>query len=253
MQNEDCRLFKHLCSFLSKWGKQLAGSSYTPHFLVEVHCTFARTAYLDLQYFHRQVIDTSFLFVHSVFWVSSSYLSVNIVVLNQFTVTCIKNFASWLKRVVSVVSRTEKRFKFQAVDDIPEKKAVDLCKQMSSSKCSFTCICQIFLPLNPSTTTVYARSSFYPSQRFRACLQGERVTLALGLPQQEGWVSSGLQANFTGGVILSSGSTLPALLTCFDMRDIFCNGQKFEITLKFSVENTLNSQKRKIIINVDRK
>ena len=37
------------------------------------------------------------------------------------------------------------------------------------------------------------------------------------------------------------------------MRDIFCNGQKFEITLKFSVENTLNSQKREIIIIVVRK
>ena len=75
-----------------------------------------------------------------------------------------------------------KKFKFQAVDDIPEKKGVDLCKQMSSSKCSFTCIYEIFWPLNPSTTTVYARSSFYPSQRFKASLQGERVTLALGLP-----------------------------------------------------------------------
>ena len=30
---------------------------------------------------------------YSVFWVSSFYLSVNIVVLYQFTVTCIENFA----------------------------------------------------------------------------------------------------------------------------------------------------------------
>ena len=42
---------------------------------------------------------------------------------------------------------------------------------MSSSKCSFTCICGIFLPLNPSTTTVYARSAFYPSLRFTLSLQ----------------------------------------------------------------------------------
>ena len=41
MQNEDCRLFKHLCFF--KWVKWLAGISYTPRFLVEVHCTFARS------------------------------------------------------------------------------------------------------------------------------------------------------------------------------------------------------------------
>ena len=41
---------------------------------------------------------------------------------------------------------------------------------MSSSKCSFTSICGIFLPLNPSTTTVYARSAFYPSLRFTLSL-----------------------------------------------------------------------------------
>ena len=63
----------------------------------------------------------------------------------------------------------------------------------------------------------------------------------LRLPQQ---VSTGLQANFTGRVTLSPGSTLPALLTCFVMRDILCNGPKFEIILKFSMENTLNSRKK---------
>ena len=36
-------------------------------------------------------------------------------------------------------------------------------------------------------------------------------------------VSSGLQANFTGRVTLSPGSTLPAFLTCFVMRNILCN------------------------------
>ena len=145
-----------------------------------------------------------------------------------------------------------KRFKFQAVDDIPEKKGVDLCKQMSSSECSCTCICEIFWPLNPSTTTVYARSSFYPSQRFKASFTRRegypcaRVTLARGL-------KLALVYKQISQVGVSSGSTLPALLTCFVTRDIFCNGQKFEITLKFSVENTLNSQKREIIIVVDRK
>ena len=57
-------------------------------------------------------------------------------------------------------------------------------------------------------------------------------------------VSSGLQANFKGKVTLSTGSTLPALLTCFVVRGIFCNGPKFEIILKFSLENTLNSRKK---------
>ena len=39
------------------------------------------------------------------------------------------------------------------------------------------------------------------------------------------WVKgrSGLQANFTGRVTLLPGSTLPALLTRFIMRDILCN------------------------------
>ena len=57
-------------------------------------------------------------------------------------------------------------------------------------------------------------------------------------------VSSRLQANFTGRVTLSPWSTLPALLTCFVMRDILCYGLKFEIILKFSMENTLNSRKK---------
>ena len=38
---------------------------------------------------------------------------------------------------------------FRVVDDVPEKKGMDLWKQMLS-KWSFTCICGIFLPLNPS-------------------------------------------------------------------------------------------------------
>ena len=54
-------------------------------------------------------------------------------------------------------------------------------------------------------------------------------------------------------VTLSPGSTLPALLTCFVMRDILCNGPKFEIILKFSMEKTLNSlKKQENIIIVDR-
>ena len=63
-------------------------------------------------------------------------------------------------------------------------------------------------------------------------------------------VSSGLQANCTGRVILSPGSTLAASLTCFIMRDILCNGPRFEIILKFSMENTLNSRKKRKILSV---
>ena len=55
-------------------------------------------------------------------------------------------------------------------------------KQMSSSKCSFTCICGIFLPLNPSTTTVYAWSAFYPSLRFTLSLQSAFYTQSAFYP-----------------------------------------------------------------------
>ena len=53
---------------------------------------------------------------------------------------------------------------------------------MSSSKCSFTCTCGIFLPLNPSMTTVYARSAFYPSLRFTLSLQSAFYTQSAFYP-----------------------------------------------------------------------
>ena len=98
----------------------------------------------------------------TVFWVSSFYLSVNIVVLYQFTVTRIEN----LEREVS---RTENRFKIAIMFSGRQRRWMDLWKQMSS-KWSFTCICGIFLPLNSSATTVYARSAFYPSQQSSFCI-----------------------------------------------------------------------------------
>ena len=51
----------------------------------------------------------------------------------------------------------------------------------------------------------------------KACLQGERLPLYYGYPSKRVKISSGVQANFTGRVTLSPGSTLPALLTCFVM------------------------------------
>ena len=122
----------------------------------------------------------------TVFWVSSFHLSVNIVVLYQFTVPghayrklCIKNWS-----VKSLGWKKGSRFLlcFRVVDDVPEKKGMDLWKQMSSNKCSFTGICGIFLPLNPSTTTVYARSAFYPSLRFTLSLQSAFYTQSAFYP-----------------------------------------------------------------------
>ena len=63
----------------------------------------------------------------------------------------------------------------------------------------------------------------------RACLQGERVspcarvTLASGIKLALGY------KQISGNVTLSPGSTLPALLTCFVIRDILCNGPRIEI------------------------
>ena len=73
---------------------------------------------------------------------------------------------------------------FWVIDDVPEKEGMDLCmwKQMSSSKCSFTCICGIFLPLNPYMTTVYARSAFFPSLRFTLSLQSAFYTQSAFYP-----------------------------------------------------------------------
>ena len=114
MQNEDCTP--------SSSNSQLV-ISYTPRFLVEVHYTFSpkvqwtskqlKSAYLDFQSFHRRsskfpaehlplllewftpffsaiILLNSFC---TLFWVSSFYLSVNIDMLYQFTVTCIESWS----------------------------------------------------------------------------------------------------------------------------------------------------------------
>ena len=85
----------------------------------------------------------------TVVWASSFYLSVKIVVLYQFTVTCIENFASKVKPwgLSDGKKGSRLRLRFWVVDDVPEKKGMDLWKQMSSSKCSFTCICGFFFVL----------------------------------------------------------------------------------------------------------
>ena len=110
--------------------------------------------------------------------VSSSHLSVNIVVLYQLTVTCLENFPfkveAWGLSDGEKVSRL--RLCFRVVDDVPERKGMHLSKPISSSKCSFTCICGICVALNHSTTTVYARSAFYPSLRFTLSLQSAFYT-----------------------------------------------------------------------------
>ena len=122
----------------------------------------------------------------TVFWVSSFHLSVNIVVLYQFTVPghVYRKLRVWSWSVKSLGRKKDSRLRlcFRVVDDAPKTKGMDLCKQMSSSKCSFTCICGLFLPLNPSTTTVYARSAFYPSLRSTLSLQSAFYTQSAFYP-----------------------------------------------------------------------
>ena len=95
-----------------------------------------------------------------------------------FLVTFIENFAPKVEvwSLLDWKKVQECDYVFGFVDDVPEKKGMDLWTQMSSSKCSFTCICGIFWPLNPSTTTVYARSAFHPSLRFTLSLQSAFYT-----------------------------------------------------------------------------
>ena len=88
----------------------------------------------------------------TVFWVSSFYLSVNIVVVYQFTVTCIEN----LERQVS---RTGKRF-----EDLW------ICESRCQVSDRLHAFAGFFLPLHSSATTVYARSTFYPSQQSSFCI-----------------------------------------------------------------------------------
>ena len=70
----------------------------------------------------------------------------------KFTVTYIENFASkvWSVRSLGRKKKGSRlRLCFRVVDDLPEKKRMDLWKQMSSSRWSFTCICEIFFALKP--------------------------------------------------------------------------------------------------------
>ena len=74
-----------------------------------------------------------------------------------------------------------------------------------------------------------------------------------GLPLCQLWATLAsrlkLQLWFTSkfhrqGYPITQVNFATTLLTCFVMRDILCNGPKFEIIWKFSTENTLNSRKK---------
>ena len=92
----------------------------------------------------------------------------------NFTVTCIENFAS---KVWSVRSLGRKKkvqdcdYVFESSTTFQRKKewiCESRCRQVGDRLHVFA---RFFLPLNLSTTTIYARSAFYPSLRFTLSLQ----------------------------------------------------------------------------------
>ena len=116
----------------------------------------------------------------TVFWVS-----VNIV-LYQFTVMCIENWSvrflwQWIMEskvyLLIIHARTKKkRFKI-AIMFLGRRRSsreewMDFWKQIYVVKEVFVYMyfAGFYLPLNPSATTVYARSAFYPSLRFTLSL-----------------------------------------------------------------------------------
>ena len=155
------------------------------------------SAYLDLQYFHRR--SSKFPAEHlslllewftpnsfrTVFWVSSFYLSVNIV-LYQFTVTCTENWSmrslgQWIiENKVYLLSMLGQRKKVHDCDYVFgsstkfQRRMNGFVKAdiRSSSIKVFVHMyfAGLYLPVNPSATTVYTRSAFYPSQRFTLSL-----------------------------------------------------------------------------------
>ena len=108
----------------------------------------------------------------TVFWVSSFYLSINIVVLYQFTVTWIENFVSKVEGGLSDGKKVQDcDYAFGSSTTFQRRKEwiwESGCRQVNDRLHVFA---GFFLLLNPSTTTVYARSAFYPSLHFTLSLQ----------------------------------------------------------------------------------
>ena len=156
-----------------------------------------KSGYLDLQYFHRKSSKfpaehlflllkwfTPFFCRHNssctVFWVISFYLSIHVVVLYQFAVTRIEKLASKVDAWgLSVEKKTFKvAIMFLGSSTTFQRRKEWICEsrclQVSVRLHAFAGV--FFLPLNPSTTSVYARSAFYPSLRFTLSLQSAFYT-----------------------------------------------------------------------------
>ena len=92
----------------------------------------------------------------------------------KFTVTYIENFASkvWSVRSLGRKKKVQDRdYVFESSTTFQRKRewiCESRCRQVGDRLHVFA---RFFLPLNPSTTTIYARSGFYPSLRFTLSLQ----------------------------------------------------------------------------------
>ena len=109
--------------------------------------------------------------------------------LYQFTVTCIENWSirslgQWIIEskvyLLSMLGRKKKKVhdcdyvfgsstKFQRRMNGFVK--ADICRQVRQLVFVYVYFAGFYLPLNPSATTVYARSAFYPSLPFTLSLQ----------------------------------------------------------------------------------
>ena len=137
------------------------------------------SAYLDLQYFHRRsstfpaeylslLLEWFTPFFNAItpcvqYFVSSFYLSINIVVLYQFTVTYQK-LRVYLQ-LKCEVSWTEKRFKsaimFSSRQKCSREERNGFVKAYVKQLIIFMYLPDFFA-LNSLATTVYTRSTFYP-------------------------------------------------------------------------------------------
>ena len=128
----------------------------------------------------------------TVFWVSSFHLSVNIVVLYQFTVPGQVyrklRIQSWSVKSLRRKKGSRLRLCFRVVDDVPEKNGMDLWKQMSSSKCSSTSfymyLRDFFSPLTLPRLQFMLGLHFTPGPQSAVCSPQSAVFL-LHWPIQE--------------------------------------------------------------------
>ena len=94
------------------------------------------------------------------------YLSVNIVVLYQFMVTCIEKFTSKVETSGFSVGKKGSRLQYYIfmLSTTFLRRKEWICERRCHQVLSVHLhILRDFLPLNPSTTTVYAQSAFIPA------------------------------------------------------------------------------------------